>query len=55
MGWNADLANDRELGEVHQVQGELDQLVEAGPDGLKGGAEVVEHLPGLVSLEIVRQ
>jgi hypothetical protein len=43
----ADLADHGELGGVDQVVGELDDLLEAGPDGLEGGLEVVEHLPRL--------
>ena len=43
----ANLANHGELGGVDQVVGELDDLLEAGPDGLQRRPEVVEHLPRL--------
>jgi hypothetical protein len=36
-----------QLGDVHEVEVELDHLVEARPDRLERGLEVLEHLPRL--------
>ena len=45
--WSRTSRTTGELGGVDQVVGELDHLLEAGPNGLQRGLEVVEHLPRL--------